>query len=152
MLLYRHLASCHYSEIVQIFPPSLGYFYQSRKKFWAIDISSFDTLAKKIVIAPGCGFEEKGWGNVNYNRLVELILNKTDANVSIVGDHSDISRISPAILLIKIDLNLYAAKQRFEKQLQLSNILILFCLTVLWPCICSVILHCNDSMPWRSLP
>ena len=78
-------------------PPKPRLFLSTAEKSFGQSIwESFDTPAKKIVIAPGCGFEEKGWGNVNYNRLVELILNKTDANISIVGDHSDISRISPS--------------------------------------------------------
>jgi len=48
---------------------------------------------KKIVVAPGCGFEEKNWGNENFSLLLRMLSTKTDHRVIIVGGENDRSRI-----------------------------------------------------------
>ncbi len=49
---------------------------------------------KKIVVAPGCGFEEKNWGNENFSLLLRMLSTKTDHRVIIVGGENDRSRIN----------------------------------------------------------
>jgi ADP-heptose:LPS heptosyltransferase len=52
-----------------------------------------DSKKKKIIIAPGGGFQEKCWGDENFNNLTELILKETSLNISIIGSKEDRARI-----------------------------------------------------------
>jgi len=48
----------------------------------------------KIVIAPGGGFQEKCWGNTNFEELVLLLLGELKTKVFIVGTKEDYGRIN----------------------------------------------------------
>ena len=49
---------------------------------------------KKIILAPGCSFEEKSWGNDNFTQLARLLLNTKDFQVIVVGSKLDRHRIA----------------------------------------------------------
>ena len=53
-----------------------------------------DGKIRRIVIAPGGGFEEKCWGNNNYTELVSKLSQVTAHEIIIVGSKEDSSRIS----------------------------------------------------------
>jgi ADP-heptose:LPS heptosyltransferase len=49
---------------------------------------------KNIVLAPGCSFEEKSWGNNNFTQLARLLINTKDFQVIVVGSKLDRHKIS----------------------------------------------------------
>jgi ADP-heptose:LPS heptosyltransferase len=44
---------------------------------------------KNIILAPGCSFEEKSWGNINFTQLARLLINTKDFKVVVVGSKLD---------------------------------------------------------------
>lgn len=55
------------------------------------DISSH---LKNIVLAPGCSFEEKSWGNNNFTQLARVLINTKDFQVVVVGSKLDRHKIA----------------------------------------------------------
>lgn len=54
--------------------------------------------AKRIVMAPGGSFEEKCWGDENFSKLLNLILQHTEHQIRIIGGKDDMARIGIADL------------------------------------------------------
>ena len=52
------------------------------------------SYSKRIVIAPGGGFTEKCWGDENFNRLLQCLLNKTTHEISVIGSSDDFDRLN----------------------------------------------------------
>lgn len=48
---------------------------------------------KRLIIAPGAGFEEKCWGNNNFTKLTELLLKSNSYQIAIIGSKEDKERI-----------------------------------------------------------
>ncbi|MDG0964318.1 MAG: glycosyltransferase family 9 protein [Opitutales bacterium] len=49
--------------------------------------------SKRIIIAPGAGFPEKSWGNERFAKLVEILHNRTNHQIRIIGSMEDRNRI-----------------------------------------------------------
>jgi ADP-heptose:LPS heptosyltransferase len=50
--------------------------------------------SKRIIIAPGGGFPEKCWGDLNYSELIKLMLNEPSYQLCIFGSDEDRDRIT----------------------------------------------------------
>ena len=62
---------------------------EAAKKRWGKKKSSL----KRLIIAPGAGFEEKCWGNNNFTKLTELLLKSNSYKLAIIGSKEDKRRI-----------------------------------------------------------
>jgi ADP-heptose:LPS heptosyltransferase len=60
------------------------------QSFW----SNTESKNQRLVIAPGGGFEEKCWGNINYSKLVTKLSQDNTNEIVIVGAREDSSRIT----------------------------------------------------------
>jgi heptosyltransferase-2 len=49
--------------------------------------------SKRIIVAPGAGFPEKSWGNERFTKLVEILYNRTNHRIRIIGSVEDRNRI-----------------------------------------------------------
>lgn len=49
--------------------------------------------SKRIIVAPGAGFPEKSWGNERFTKLVDILYNKTNHQIRIIGSIEDRKRI-----------------------------------------------------------
>ena len=49
--------------------------------------------SKRIIIAPGAGFPEKSWGNERFTKLVDILYNRTNHQIRIIGSMEDRNRI-----------------------------------------------------------
>jgi heptosyltransferase-2 len=96
--------NCKVAESALAFLPLLG----GQEKVDSRPILSLDTKeleeadknwgtpaksSKRIIIAPGAGFPEKSWGNERFTKLVEILYNRTNHLIRIIGSVEDRNRI-----------------------------------------------------------
>jgi ADP-heptose:LPS heptosyltransferase len=96
--------NCKVAESALAFLPLLG----GQEKVDSRPILSLDTKeldeadqiwgtpaksSKRIIIAPGAGFPEKSWGNERFTKLVDILYNRTNHQIRIIGSKDDRKRI-----------------------------------------------------------
>lgn len=95
---------------VDIDPRPTIFLTQNEKSEAEISWGERTPNTKRIIVAPGGGFQEKCWGNQNYNQLINMLLKKRNYQICIIGAKEDKSRISlnsrPRLTNLTGELNL----------------------------------------------